>query len=376
MARQNHCGIIYAAYIKKKHSTAKHEESVSKKAKLDKKNQSKDIYVLNNRQAFQGNELCQSNAEPEKLAPAQCSSKNLSQPLDRFFGPARQVPAIDRLIFSWLADATLPYAILDNEQFRRLIEAVNVLPYKYALPHEGKIRLSVGPNTKNALEWKLKKIIQNEVEYYCFDTDMWTSPAHHSYLSFIIHFIDSKWNRKMLVLSCKPMKAKHTAENISNELDVIRQDWGLLKENLHLALRDSGANMVAAMRLGQVDDANCFLHLLNLIVSKGITEQRTVKDLITRASNISHDFTHKSEFKRVLHDSFVMRNQKPLNMVQSQPTRWNSVYLMLKRIVNIKEVLVGAIAILECSGNNLSNRKLTTNDWQLIHPVRNVIVVV
>jgi len=139
--------------------------------------------------------------EVPSTSQATTSAESVDRPksagsLDRFCGASRQIPKVDRLLFSWLADATLPYNFVENVQFRLFVETINQLPHKYALPNEGKLRMSTAPRLFEALEWKVKQILKNEVQFYCFDTDLWTSPAHHSYLSFVIHFIDTSWCRK------------------------------------------------------------------------------------------------------------------------------------------------------------------------------------
>uniref|UniRef100_A0A915J781 Uncharacterized protein n=1 Tax=Romanomermis culicivorax TaxID=13658 RepID=A0A915J781_ROMCU len=93
------------------------------------------------------------------------------------------------------------------------------------------------------------------------------------------------------------------------------------------------------MRIGEVDDVNCYLHLLNLIVTKGILDQRTVKDMVAPASTVAHEFTHKGELKPVLSDEFKNRGKPVLSLIQCQLTHWNSTDLMLRRITKLHELL-------------------------------------
>lgn len=48
-------------------------------------------------------------------------------------------------------------------------------------------------------------------------------------------------------------------------------------------LRDSGANMVKALRLAEVDDLPCFAHQLQLVINDSILSQRAVKDILALA---------------------------------------------------------------------------------------------
>uniref|UniRef100_A0A915I7C1 Uncharacterized protein n=1 Tax=Romanomermis culicivorax TaxID=13658 RepID=A0A915I7C1_ROMCU len=143
-----------AAHLSK-HSEAKNEDTVAKKSKTESDAHKEKIYKLSN-----DNEASIDNEGPMIISPvgsptpgtsteSQPKSRNTSSQssLDRFCGPSRQMPSIDQLMFSWLADATLPYLTIDNPRFRVLIEAVNAVTYKHAIPQEGKMRLAVGPKT-------------------------------------------------------------------------------------------------------------------------------------------------------------------------------------------------------------------------------------
>uniref|UniRef100_A0A915JY52 Uncharacterized protein n=1 Tax=Romanomermis culicivorax TaxID=13658 RepID=A0A915JY52_ROMCU len=126
-----------------------------KKKKVEYDENRKSVYKLND--------------ESAEAAPSQVSSKtalsnsqSYSSYIQKLCGPARQVPQVNRLIVTWLADAMLPATTIGNPYFRSLIETVNNLPYKYALPHEGKIWLSVGPKVIEAVEWKICQILDDE----------------------------------------------------------------------------------------------------------------------------------------------------------------------------------------------------------------------
>ena len=59
---------------------------------------------------------------------------------------------------------------------------------------------------------------------------------------------------------------------------------------------------MASMRVVQVDDANCFLHLLHLVVTKGVLAQQSVAEMLEPASNVEKDFANKQEYaKHLMH---------------------------------------------------------------------------
>jgi len=291
------------------------------------------------------------------------SRQSLFGPMDYFCGFAKNSPEADCLLVNWLCTATLPYKTVDNEHFRKFINFINAnIQYKYEIPHEGKLRKVIIPEIYDAVKWKISLLLSEELSSFCFDTDFWSSITQQSYLSFVIHFIDSNWQRKMVVLQCKPASYRHTAENIAADLRSIIEQWGL-QDKLHLVLRDSAANMVASMRVGRVDDANCFLHLLHLIVTKGVLAQQSIAEMLERANNVEKDFTNKQEYKEALTKAFDALNQRPLVFIRRQATRWKSTKNELSRLLQLKQAITLAFSTLQESDITVSHsHQLTPND--------------
>uniref|UniRef100_A0A915ILX9 BED-type domain-containing protein n=1 Tax=Romanomermis culicivorax TaxID=13658 RepID=A0A915ILX9_ROMCU len=129
-------------HLSSKHSAAfakaKKEE---KKAKMEASEQKSKIYQVVSQEIMclvEPDDEGNNEVESSIVSPTESRSSTPSHghgPIDKYFGAARQIPAVDHLLFSWLVDGTLPYTIVDNKPFQLFVETINRLPHKYSLPH-------------------------------------------------------------------------------------------------------------------------------------------------------------------------------------------------------------------------------------------------
>src|SRR5215469_12197341 len=91
-----------------------------------------------------------------------------------------------------------------------------------------------------------------------------------SLLSLTLHTINRKFQRINLVLGAIPLEERHTGEYISRKFDDMLNKWDIERTNIHCVMRDSGANMKKALFLSGVNNLDCAIHKMQLIVKSGI----------------------------------------------------------------------------------------------------------
>ena len=108
-------------------------------------------------------------------------------------------------------------------------------------------------------------------------------------------------------------------------------------DRIHVLLRDNAFNMKAGICMLESSTAFCFIHTLQLIFKDSLFLENNISVLIAKARQTVGHFNHFStaceKLKNIqvtLGSSDLM--QKTLLLVQDVETRWNSTYLMLKRI--------------------------------------------
>lgn len=142
----------------------------------------------------------------------------------------------------------------------------------------------------------------------------------------------------------------------------ILADYNIEKSATHVLLRDSGANMIKATRVADIDSISCVAHTMQLVINDSIMSQRAVKDVLAISRSIVGKFRHSvlaQERLSSLQESLGVPKKK---LVQDVQTRWNATLAMFKSLVEQKQVL-GAYA----TEYELPN--LSANQWMLINHI-------
>ncbi len=77
---------------------------------------------------------------------------------------------------------------------------------------------------------------QEEIQYFSFTTDLWSSSSMDSYMAITIHYIDSAWQQKQAVIHCLPFPGRHTSQRLCLAFQDIFSAWKLT-DRLHVGLR-------------------------------------------------------------------------------------------------------------------------------------------
>jgi len=85
--------------------------------------------------------------------------------------------------------------------------------------------------------------LQNTCKKISFTTDMWTSRATHTYVSFTLHYINEQYELKHYLLETKEFTEAHTANNIAEEMRNILSEWELDTMDLVAATTDNATNI-------------------------------------------------------------------------------------------------------------------------------------
>lgn len=184
---------------------------------------------------------------------------------------------IDVAIMEMIATDNQPFTVAADVGFKRLMA---MLEPRYSLKSEKYYRTVIFQDVHSKVEKKIKELLtlENAGPHLSFTTDCWSGETE-SLMSLTCHFIDKEWKRQQIVLNVKAMHGSHTGEYISDVFLGLLKYWDIDVERVVLVLRDSGANMIKAMRLAEVPDLSCSAHTLQLVVNDGINSQRAVAEI-------------------------------------------------------------------------------------------------
>ena len=198
-----------------------------------------------------------------------------------------------------------------------------------------------------------------------FTTDIWTRDAGgDSFISWTAHYIDPiNFTREEHVLQVCPFAGSHTAVAISEMITKLLDSWKVPKTRVHTVVRDNAANMVAGIEQCGLPSIGCAIHTLQLVIKDCILAQRSVSDMLARCRKIVGHYKHSHLAVERLQDIQRQLSLPNHKLMQDEPTRWDSTYYMLERLVEQQR----AISLYD-TDFELPDR-LNSNEWQLAEKI-------
>ncbi|XP_069699303.1 E3 SUMO-protein ligase ZBED1-like [Periplaneta americana] len=184
------------------------------------------------------------------------------------------------------------------------------------------------------------KVQLESAEYVTITTDGWTSINNESYLSVTAHYIKNVQMESYL-LECYKYDAKHTAQNLAEELKRVTREWGI-QQKIVCVVSDNAANIVAAIRLTGWKHIPCFAHNLNLIVQCGL---HCIHDISAKIKRTVEFFKRSPQAATKLKEMQEQLGEPVLSLKQDVVTRWNSTLDMFQRILEVQRSLISTVAL-------------------------------
>ena len=179
-----------------------------------------------------------------------------------------------------------------------------------------------------------------------------------------------------LYLILNHLLERHTGENIVTWVEEKLTEFNVLTENMVAFVHDNGSNIDLAGRLlcdkyGWYTEA-CAGHTLQLCVKAGL-RIRPVEIVIAASHHLVKRF-HKSE----LATAALRRRQEQMqaeqhSLVQDVPTRWNSTYFMIERLLEQHWPVTAVLSDQSVTKPSDRSLDLMTEQWNLLSELRPVL---
>lgn len=144
-----------------------------------------------------------------------------------------------------------------------------------------------------------------------------------------------------------PFLGSHTSDKIASQLCDTISKWPVFDEiGCKFIITDNGKNIVAAAQeMKNWMWLPCFAHTLQLCISDARKKVQAVDNLLGRARNIVSHFNHSAVAKNLLCKEQEKQNAPKHILIQMVPTRWNSEFYMLKRLVEQKSCITNVLLV-------------------------------
>lgn len=228
-----------------------------------------------------------------------------------------------------------PLSIVENVGFKKLIE---YLEPRYPMVTRKQLANVVIPDMFRRVQGEVKNLLLSADSKVCITTDMWSSIANNDYISITCNFITNDFKLKHATLEVLPYpEVSHTAESIRAILLKILSDWGI-KNKVACVIHDNAANMVAALNESGLTHLSCFAHSLQLVVLAGVKE-KALSNILALCRKLVGHFKHSTKACKMLKAAQIASSVPEHRLIQDEPTRWDSTYLMISRLVEQRYAL-------------------------------------
>jgi len=282
--------------------------------------------------------------KPLPAAVASDDDVEQKQPTLAEFTAKRKTWAIDsaeatrvhQAIGRMIAIDVQPYSVVEDIGFKGV---VGILEPRYVLPSRKYFSTKVIPEMYETTKARVQAEVDN-AKSVCLTADTWTAQnTTQSFFSLTAHWITDDFKRKLAVLQCQLFEGSHTGIRLANALTEMLSSWNIEHGKVHVVLRDSGANMVKAMRDADLTHVSCFAHTLQLSLHDAILSQQSVATLMRDSRKLVGHFKHSSSATSRLHDIQREIGLPVHQLLQDVTTRWNSSYIMLDRLSEQKRAV-------------------------------------
>lgn len=251
-----------------------------------------------------------------------------------------------------------PFSTVEDQGFVLLLSQLQ--PH-YRIPSRKYFSATVILELYGKCKETVQKILQLQ-EFVALTSDIWSSRGHDSVISFTAHFITDKFVRRYCLLQASKFNEKHTGDNISLMFtDCICQLE--IQSKIVCILRDGGANFVVGLTRSGMINLTCLAHNLQRVIRDGVLAQRDVQDLLGAGRRIVGHYIHSNVAFHALQRIQAQLELKVCALYQDEPTRWNSSYYMLKRLVEQQKAISAANAEANASFD------LTPVQWNIAEKV-------
>ena len=322
---------------------------------------------------------------------------------------------ITRRLAVFVGASNVALSLVDNVEFRELL--IELDP-RYKVPHRKKLDSEI-----QCVFTELRAKLASSLQYahlISICADIWSKPGMTaSFLGVTAHYFSHQDNHRHSIT----LAVLHTADRVFEAVEGIISLWEIPRSKIFRAFTDNGSNMIAAFNRNQIeevtnededvsvndvsaDDCESELELVDVTLDEGesldfnfqedqmlaeIADFEQQEDDHTRVFNVAYKrtscfihtlqlvvkiFEANPSFRSSLKKAYgivkrVNRSCKATErliekagkkLVSNCPTRWDSTYLMISRLVDVKQHLTAVL-------DDLNWDNLTATQWKHLEAI-------
>uniref|UniRef100_K7MM64 HAT C-terminal dimerisation domain-containing protein n=1 Tax=Glycine max TaxID=3847 RepID=K7MM64_SOYBN len=227
------------------------------------------------------------------------------------------------MISMMIIEHDLPFSFVEHRRFKELLQYLHP---DVKVPSRRVATMNVN-NLYDSEKKKIKCMLSKVPSKISLTSDVWTSCTSAGYISLIADYVDANWKLNSKILNFSHFPLPHLGREMTKVIYGFLEEWGIEHKFFSLTLDNTSSNDKMQDYLkerillhtngvvsgGEFFHIRCCVHILNLIVQKGL-----------KVANLAINKIRES-IKYVKGSEDVI-------------TRWNSTFLMLKSALVYRHV--------------------------------------
>ena len=260
----------------------------------------------------------------------------------------------DMLVCRLIVNNGLALRIVEDEDLKKLLS--------YLRPgYRGPSRYKLVEHLLPQMCKEMNAVIRSKLatmDCYAISIDGWESATSHKYVAVTCHGINrDTWKLESFLLRVGHVTGSETGEFIAELVAEVLRDWGIPMERVVSNTTDGASNMGLGARILERPWVYCTTHAVNRSIDVCLEHSPELSDLLRRTQKLCGKF----QFRKAKHA--LLAEQKALNLPEktlklSCPTRWGSLYKMIKRMLMARSAI--AVYLLKKKKTALG---LKDDDW-------------
>lgn len=285
----------------------------------------------------------------------------------------------------------LPFVFAESEEYRKHISFFN--------PEGGKMLVGATTIKDGIIDMysyyqdRLCEIF-SKVNHFNLTFDGWTSNNHYPMLGVTVHWIDSDWISRSVILDLIEIQGDHDGPNLTNHLLSILNKFKITEKIYCITADNAPVNGAIARNLETTipnftrrsNLFGCIAHVINLAVKEALKiftgkfnpnrielpeaiDIDTLSDIVKDTSGLvgkvvegGHLYKTRPEFAADIRASTKILLNKELGLKTECDTRWNSIQQCIARYLEVKKVLKLKFE----SDPNLEYIRLSDAEWDVL----------
>ena len=268
--------------------------------------------------------------------------------------------ALKGQLCNFVASTFSPFSIVEEENFRLLLQNVFNLGKKYNKPNfklnmigRKSLKQSLMKSAESLKQKMKSKALTIKQQNLTLSTDIWSDKSKlNSFIDVSVIFVEGS-SLKNFQYKMEMFSVAHTGENISNFFIDIADELNIEPRNLRI-ISDSAANMLCGLKL--FNNFRCAAHRLHTVISDGIillnycNNNFVAWDIATSSNSLLGMVSHNvNSVVSAIHKSADVQIKLPVKIQWGCGTRpWRGLMDRYDSIIKCWDSIPNAIANKPC----------------------------